>query len=341
MRAPPARSSGRGRRVDRGLLPVSLPQPRARGARRGACARRIPDVTVAPRTEVAPRVPRVRADVDHRPRRLHPAAVRPLPRRLEARLRGEGFGGRFLIMRSAAASMRRAAAQARPLRRCSPGPPAASSAPPARRAARPARPASRRHGRHALRHRASSTTAARRRRRAARSACPLRVPIVDILTVGAGGGSIAWIDAGGVPQRRPAQRRRRRPGRSCYGRGGTEPTVTDAAVVPRLHRPGALPGRRDARSTPRPRARGARERRRRAARDRVEEAAAGIVDVAAARMAARSRQITIERGHDPRDSPCSPTAARGPLLAPLLAREMGIREVIVPAAPGASRRGGC
>ena len=121
----------------------------------------------------------------------------------------------------------------------------------ARRALRRARPAVLRHGRHVV----------RRLRRRGRRACarpparevggrPLALPMVDIHTVGAGGGSIAWRDPGGALRVGPALARAPSPGPACYGRGGTEPTVTDAnLVLGHLERRRAA-GRRRRRSTP-------------------------------------------------------------------------------------------
>ena len=160
---------------------------------------------------------------------------------------------------------------------------------------------------------------------------PLLIPAYDIRTIGAGGGSIAWIDEGLLkvgPQSAGAS-----PGPIAYGRGGTEPTVTDAAVVLgyldperflegelRLDAAGAHAGIVEKVGAP--------------LGIGVEEAAAGIVDVLRARTVGAVRQITVERGRDPRTFSVLAFGGAGPLLASLLAREMGIREVIVPIAPG-------
>ncbi|BCJ68884.1 hydantoinase/oxoprolinase family protein [Polymorphospora rubra] len=159
---------------------------------------------------------------------------------------------------------------------------------------------------------------------------PLLIPTYDIRTIGAGGGSIAWLDRGLLkvgPHSAGAD-----PGPVCYGRGGTKPTVTDASVVlgyvdPQRFLAGTM-GLADG-----------------AARDAVREqiaeplglsveaAAAGIYDVLLAKTVGAVRQITVERGHDPRVFSLLAFGGAGPLLAPLLAREMGIREVVVPFAP--------
>ncbi|WP_409072801.1 hydantoinase/oxoprolinase family protein [Micromonospora chalcea] len=159
---------------------------------------------------------------------------------------------------------------------------------------------------------------------------PLLIPTYDIRTIGAGGGSIAWLDHGLLkvgPQSAGAD-----PGPVCYGRGGTKPTVTDAAVVlgymdPERFLAGTM-GLRDAEA-------------RAAIAEQlaeplgltVENAAAGVFDVLLARTVGAVRQITVERGHDPRQFALLAFGGAGPLLAPLLAREMGIGEVIVPFAP--------
>jgi N-methylhydantoinase A len=160
---------------------------------------------------------------------------------------------------------------------------------------------------------------------------PILIPIYDIRTIGAGGGSIAWIDERLLrvgPQSAGAS-----PGPICYGRGGVEPTVTDAAVClghidPARFLEGELT--LDAQAAER----GLRERVADPLGISVEEAAAGIIDVLLARTVGAVRQITVERGRDPRAFSLLAFGGAGPLLASLLAREMGIGEVIVPNAPG-------
>lgn len=159
---------------------------------------------------------------------------------------------------------------------------------------------------------------------------PLLLPIYDIRTIGAGGGSIAWLDAGLLkvgPHSAGAD-----PGPVCYGRGGTQPTVTDAAVClgyvdPASFLSGAMALKADA----------AEEALRTQLAEplgmSLEQAAAGVFDVLLARTVGAVRQITVERGHDPATFSLLAFGGAGPLLAPLLAREMGIREVIVPFAP--------
>jgi N-methylhydantoinase A len=160
---------------------------------------------------------------------------------------------------------------------------------------------------------------------------PLLIPIYDIRTIGAGGGSIAWIDEGLLrvgPRSAGAV-----PGPICYGQGGVEPTVTDAAVClgyldPSRFLEGELTLDAAAART------GLREHVGDPLGIPVEEAAAGVIDVLLARTVGAVRQITVERGRDPRTFSVLAFGGAGPLLASLLAREMGIEEVIVPIAPG-------
>ena len=160
---------------------------------------------------------------------------------------------------------------------------------------------------------------------------PAMLPVVDIVEVGAGGGSIAWIDEVGALRVGPRSAGAA-PGPICYGRGGTEPTVTDANVV--LGRIGAtsLPRRRDA-------ARRGRRRRRhrralRAARPGpASRPRSGIVRIAVGEMALAVRGVSVERGYDPRDFALLAQGGDGPLHALEIARELSIPTVIVPRLP--------
>ncbi|MDQ0376008.1 hydantoinase/oxoprolinase family protein [Amycolatopsis thermophila] len=160
---------------------------------------------------------------------------------------------------------------------------------------------------------------------------PVRAPMLDIHTVGAGGGSIAWIDAGGALKVGPGSAGAD-PGPACYGRG-TEPTVTDANVVLRVLNPEyLLDGRMKIDAA--------------AARTAVSavadplgmdvlDAAQGIIRVITANMARAIRVISVQRGYDPRDYVLVPFGGAGPLHAVRLARELGMRTVLVPETPGA------
>jgi N-methylhydantoinase A len=148
---------------------------------------------------------------------------------------------------------------------------------------------------------------------------PIRLPTVDLHTVGAGGGSIAWRDTGGALRVGPRSAGAS-PGPACYGRGGTEPTVTDAnLLLGRL--PESLAGgiRLD---------RAAAER----ALGRLDPA--DVVRVVNAEMLRALRVVSVERGHDPADFALVAFGGAGPLHACELAEELGIGTVLVPAAAG-------
>ena len=160
---------------------------------------------------------------------------------------------------------------------------------------------------------------------------PIRVPMLDIHTVGAGGGSIARVDAGGLlrvgPRSAGAQ-----PGPACYG-VGADATVTDAHVV--LGRIGAAQLLGGAMAIDVERARAAVDRIARPLKlDRI-AAAAGILRVANANMERAIRVVSVERGHDPRDFALVAFGGAGGLHACEIARELGIRTVIVPEQAGA------
>ncbi|HUG38591.1 MAG TPA: hydantoinase/oxoprolinase family protein [Candidatus Limnocylindrales bacterium] len=160
---------------------------------------------------------------------------------------------------------------------------------------------------------------------------PLRVPALDIHTVGAGGGSIAWRDSGGAlkvgPQSAGAD-----PGPACYGRGGEAPTVTDAnLVLGRLGTTGLAGG-----AVPLDPAR-AEAAVARLARDlglSTIETARGIIRVVNANMANAVRVVTVQRGVDPTGLSLVPFGGAGPLHAAELARELGIPTIAVPPGPG-------
>ena len=161
---------------------------------------------------------------------------------------------------------------------------------------------------------------------------PIRVPVIDLAEVSAGGGSIAWIDPGGALRVGPASAGAE-PGPACYGRGGDHPTVTDANVVlGRLSRTHLLGGRLpiDAAAAET------------AVRTHVAdplgqgvmEAAAGIVSVVNHGMAEALRIVSVERGHDAREFSLVAFGGAGPVHAAALAEELDIPEVIVPPIPG-------
>ncbi|WP_254864277.1 hydantoinase/oxoprolinase family protein [Halovivax gelatinilyticus] len=170
---------------------------------------------------------------------------------------------------------------------------------------------------------------------------PVSVPSVDVHTIGAGGGSIAWVDEGGSLRVGPRSAGAR-PGPICYGRGGTEPTVTDAQVLcGRLDPDRFLGGESDdagAGSTSVP----DRARIEAAVAERVadplgldvEEAARGILAVANANMERALRVVSVERGHDPRRFALVAYGGAGPAHATALAESLDVSRVIVPRTAG-------
>ena len=164
-------------------------------------------------------------------------------------------------------------------------------------------------------------------------AFPVKVPQIDMHTVGAGGGSLAWLDVDGSLQVGPRSAGAN-PGPAAYGLGGTEPTVTDANVV--LGRIGTA--RRLGGSISLDAARARRAVSDLAARMgevmTVDALAEGIVRIAVARMTSAIREISIQRGHDPRDFTLVAFGGAGPMHALALADEIGIPRVLVPRHPG-------
>lgn len=160
---------------------------------------------------------------------------------------------------------------------------------------------------------------------------PVSVPTVDIHTVGAGGGSIASVDAGGALRVGP-QSAGAAPGPICYGRGGTDPTITDAhLLLGRIDPTGFLPDAlgRDATAV-----RDAFEPLADAVSGGVEDVAAGVLDVANANMERALRVVSVERGYDPREFALVAFGGAGPLHATALADALDIPEVVVPRAAG-------
>ncbi len=160
---------------------------------------------------------------------------------------------------------------------------------------------------------------------------PVRLPMIDIHTVGAGGGSVAWIDRDGLLKVGPRSAGAD-PGPACYGRGGVEPTVSDAnAVLGRLDPSGLLGGKMKIDLE------AARNAIRRVAEPighSVEATALGITDIVVANMARAVRRISIERGYDPRDYTLMSFGGAGGLHAVEVGRLLGIRRVVVPQGPG-------
>lgn len=164
------------------------------------------------------------------------------------------------------------------------------------------------------------------------SGYPIRVPSVDIAEVGAGGGSVAWIDAGGALQVGPHSAGAE-PGPACYGAGGTQPTVTDANIVLGYMNPISLAGGRlkiDERLSWR------------AIKEKIAgplgmdilECAFGIHTIATANMIRAVRSVSTERGRDPREYDLVAFGGAGAIHAALMAKMLDIPQVIVPVSPG-------
>jgi N-methylhydantoinase A len=156
---------------------------------------------------------------------------------------------------------------------------------------------------------------------------PIRTPVLDIVSVGAGGGSIAWVDDGGMlrvgPQSAGAD-----PGPACYGKGGAEPAITDAHIVIGTIRPTAFLGGRmklDAEAASRAFAPTA---------ERfglsIEQAASSALQLADANIVRAIQLVSTERGRDPRDYALVPFGGAGPLHAARIAEELGISTIVVP-----------
>ncbi len=161
---------------------------------------------------------------------------------------------------------------------------------------------------------------------------PVRTPSLDIHTIGAGGGSIAWVDAGGLLKVGPMSAGSQ-PGPAAYGRGGTRPTVTDVNVLLGRLNPKGLLGGRMAIEPDRARAAVVRELSEPLQLDAV-TAAAGVLDIVNANMMGAVRVISVEQGADPRDFTLVAFGGAGPLHAADVARHIGMRHVLVPPHPG-------
>jgi len=161
---------------------------------------------------------------------------------------------------------------------------------------------------------------------------PIRTPQIEINTVGAGGGSIAWVDAGNILKVGPKSAGAD-PGPACYDRGGTEPAVTDANITlgrlsPELKLAGSVPVRLDLAIK---------------AVDRIRETfpqldtkavAEGIIRIAVARMVSAIKEISVSKGFDPREFTLTAYGGAGPLHAAFVAEELEISQVLIPPGPG-------
>ena len=163
---------------------------------------------------------------------------------------------------------------------------------------------------------------------------PIGFPSIDLIAIGAGGGSIAWIDDAGVPHSGP-QSAGADPGPACYGSGGEDPTNTDANLALGRLRPATLlAGRMEL--DPELARRSIEERFARPLGLDVLEAADGILRISNQHMANGIHRVTVKRGLDPREFALVAFGGAGPMHAAELARELQIGEVIVPPSPGAT-----
>ncbi|ALM83544.1 hydantoinase/oxoprolinase family protein [Bordetella sp. N] len=161
---------------------------------------------------------------------------------------------------------------------------------------------------------------------------PVRAPTFDIHTIGAGGGSLAWIDAGGMLKVGP-QSASAYPGPAAYGRGGDKPTVTDANVLlGRLSPVSLLDGRMKV--YPDNAAGAIRTTLCESLDMSIEDAAIGILKIATVHMTGAVRVISVEQGEDPRDYALVAFGGAGPLHAAEVALAAGMKDVIVPPRPG-------
>ncbi len=165
-------------------------------------------------------------------------------------------------------------------------------------------------------------------------AMPIHVPMVDVRTVGAGGGSIARVDAGGMLRVGPDSAGST-PGPICYGRGGTRVTISDANLILGRLSPDRFGAAADAA--------------RRAMQDHIgtplglstEQAAMAVIRIANTHMAGAIRMVSISMGADPRDFALFAFGGAGPLHASALAKELAIPRVLIPARPGITNALGC
>ncbi|MBY0364576.1 MAG: hydantoinase/oxoprolinase family protein [Phreatobacter sp.] len=168
---------------------------------------------------------------------------------------------------------------------------------------------------------------------------PIHLPMVDVRTVGAGGGSIASVNTAGMLQVGPHSAGSE-PGPICYGRGGARPTITDANLILGRLDPDRLTAVKGKVSLDDIRAIFARDLAQPLGMS-VEEAASAVIRLGNVHMSGAIRMVSLSRGYDPRDFVLFAFGGAGPLHAVALARELGIPEVLVPARPGLTNALGC
>ena len=171
-------------------------------------------------------------------------------------------------------------------------------------------------------------------------AMPIHVPMVDVHTIGAGGGSLAWVNDAGLLQVGP-ESAGAQPGPICYGRGGQKPTITDANLLLGRLNPNALLAVENPVSLETVRNSLVEEVGSKLGLEDAEEIAAAIVRIANMNMAGALRLVSLARGYDPRDFALFAFGGAGPLHAVALASELGIPKVLVPMRPGITNAVGC
>jgi N-methylhydantoinase A len=171
-------------------------------------------------------------------------------------------------------------------------------------------------------------------------AMPIHVPMVDVRTVGAGGGSIARVNSGGLLEVGP-QSAGVAPGPICYGRGGTQPTISDANLLLGRLNPDKLLGVESKVSLQEVATIFERELGAPLGLDTAEAAAAVVVRMANTKMAGAIRMVSLSLGADPRDFALFAFGGAGPLHATALARELGVPTIVVPCRPGITNALGC
>ena len=171
-------------------------------------------------------------------------------------------------------------------------------------------------------------------------AMPIHVPMVDVHTIGAGGGSLAWVNDAGLLQVGP-ESAGAQPGPICYGRGGQKPTITDANLVLGRLNPDALLSVDNPVSLETVRELMQEQVGAQLGLEDAEATAAAIMQIANMNMGGALRLVSLARGHDPRDFALFAFGGAGPLHAVALAKELGIPKVLVPMRPGITNAVGC
>ncbi len=171
-------------------------------------------------------------------------------------------------------------------------------------------------------------------------AMPIHVPMVDVHTIGAGGGSLAWVNEAGLLQVGP-ESSGADPGPICYGRGGTKPTITDANLVLGRLNPESLLSVKNSVSLETVCKKIIDDVGKNLGFTDVQETASAIIKIANMNMAGALRLVSLARGYDPRDFALFAFGGAGPLHAVSLASELGIPKVLVPKRPGITNAVGC